>query len=152
MFILNRKWLQKKDLCPTSQEVIFSMKSWQGRGRAPSLAPPALHTQAGSRSLLKNTEADSPRKPSLICEEVKIGNGLEMTSLTYWSPDSWEGTGEGAWGRGGSSFPHKGNSMRLTRMKRTFSSGSAATMPPGGARGKEPTCQSRSCTRCTFDP
>ena len=121
-------------------------------GRAPSLAPPALHTQAGSRSLLKNTEADSPRKPSLICEEVKIGNGLEMTSLTYWSPDSWEGTGEGAWGRGGSSFPHKGNSMRLTRMKRTFSSGSAATMRPGGARGKEPTCQSRSCTRCTFDP
>ena len=89
-------------------------------GRAPSPAPPALHTQAGSRCLLENAEIDSPRKPSLICEEVKIDNGLEMTSLSYWSRDSWEGTGEGAWGRGGSTFPHKEDSTGLTRLKRTL--------------------------------
>lgn len=89
-------------------------------GRAPSPGPSALRTHGSSHYLLENPEIDSPRKSSLIREEVKIGNGLEMTSLNYWSRDSWEGTEEGAPGRGGYSFSPKDDSIGLTRLKRTL--------------------------------
>ena len=120
--------------------------------RAPSPTPPALHTQVGSHSLLKNAEINSPRKSSSSVRKWK--------SVMDWRWLPWV-TGPRILGKEQEREPGEGEGLvSLTKTsardspgwKGPFSSGSVAIMHLGWARGKEPICQCRRCKRCRFDP